>query len=152
MTRLFSFGLLVALVACTGTPIATWDGGLDGPGGCVCGASGMTIHYDYGDLDSCPVSELGLSANFGTALELTNNIRCLDPSQVSRGGSLVLPWLASVQAGDVGTVTVLVTGDGGMHGSGTATVTAAPHECLDVTIHLSCEQSFPDAGGLDAGR
>ena len=71
---------------------------------------------------------------------------------MSQGGTFTMPWPSNARAGQPGSITITVTGDGGMHGSGQATVTAAPEQCVEVTIHVSCEQSFPDAGGLDAAR
>jgi hypothetical protein len=148
---MLTFVLLVAaLGACTSEPHATWDGGLDGPGDCACEGGGVTVHYDYGDLASCPVFELGLYANFGTAVELTNDIQCSSAGPVSQGGTFAIPWPSDAQAGQEGTITIIVTGDGGMHGDGQATVSATPGQCVDVTIHLSCQKEYPDAGGLDA--
>jgi hypothetical protein len=147
-----AFLLAVAIAAVTGCTSSTADTP-DAAPVCACDGSGVTVHYDYGDsAASCPVFELGLYANFGTAIELTNDIQCSTAGPVSQGGSFAIPWPSDAQAGQAGTITIIVTGDGGMHGSGQATVSAAPGQCADVTIHLSCEREYPDAGGPDAGR
>jgi hypothetical protein len=135
--------LVAGCGASSGTPSA------DAGAACLCGATGLDVQVDFSTSDEfCPVTELGLTVTFPGGSALTNDIRCSDPAPLSQGARLVVPWPAGVQAGESGTIAVILTGDGGTVANGFANVIAAPDTCTVVAIHATCDTGLFDGGPL----
>jgi hypothetical protein len=118
---------------------------------CLCVPGGMDIQVDFDTTDEqCPVTELGVTVIFPGGIARTNDIRCSDPAPVSQGARLIVPWPAGVEAGESGTVQVVMTGEGGIVANGIALVTAAPETCTVVAVHASCGGGAIDAGAPSA--